>query len=111
MSTVLSLPIDRSSPVPVYYQLVQVLEEAVRRGVLTPGAKLEKETELAARLHTSRTTVRKAVDHLVAAGVLVRRPWVGTYVASTDQPVVPCRSTPPLLRNRKPDTPHEAPSR
>lgn len=108
MSATLPLAIDKTSPIPLYYQLELALKEAIRNGVLTPGAKLEKESELVARLNVSRITVRKAIDHLVAAGLLVRQPHAGTYVAASDQSVAPTRPTPPLFRNRNPEPPDQS---
>ncbi|OSZ56309.1 GntR family transcriptional regulator, partial [Streptomyces pharetrae CZA14] len=34
----LDLSVDRSSPVPLYFQLSQQLEAAIEQGVLTPGS-------------------------------------------------------------------------
>ncbi|GAA4146032.1 GntR family transcriptional regulator [Actinomadura keratinilytica] len=72
--------VDRTSPVPLYFQLAQQLEEAIRSGALPPGARLENEMELAARCRLSRPTVRQAIQHLVDKGLLVRRRGVGTQV-------------------------------
>ncbi|GAA4102558.1 MULTISPECIES: GntR family transcriptional regulator [Actinomadura] len=72
--------VDRTSPVPLYFQLAQQLEEAIRSGALPPGTRLENEMELAARCRLSRPTVRQAIQHLVDKGLLVRRRGVGTQV-------------------------------
>ncbi|MGW5678471.1 GntR family transcriptional regulator [Streptomyces sp. NPDC003860] len=71
---------DRTSPVPLYYQLSQQLEAAIERGALTPGSLLGNEIELAGRLGLSRPTVRQAIQSLVDKGLLVRRRGVGTQV-------------------------------
>ncbi|MFB7775712.1 GntR family transcriptional regulator, partial [Streptomyces bauhiniae] len=76
----LGLRVDRSSPVPLYFQLAQQLEAAIERGALTPGSLLGNEIELAARLGLSRPTVRQAIQSLVDKGLLVRRRGVGTQV-------------------------------
>ncbi|MDH6213374.1 DNA-binding GntR family transcriptional regulator [Streptomyces pseudovenezuelae] len=76
----LDLSVDRSSPVPLYFQLSQQLEAAIEHGVLTPGSLLGNEIELAARLGLSRPTVRQAIQSLVDKGLLVRRRGVGTQV-------------------------------
>ncbi|EFG10091.1 GntR family transcriptional regulator [Streptomyces clavuligerus] len=76
----LQLVVDRTSPVPLYYQLSQQLESAIERGVLTPGSLLGNEIELAGRLGLSRPTVRQAIQSLVDKGLLVRRRGVGTQV-------------------------------
>ncbi|WP_406733700.1 GntR family transcriptional regulator [Streptomyces sp. NBC_01794] len=71
---------DRTSPVPLYFQLSQQLEAAIERGTLTPGSLLGNEIELANRLGLSRPTVRQAIQSLVDKGLLVRRRGVGTQV-------------------------------
>src|SRR5437899_13060331 len=69
----LQLSVDRSSPVPLYFQLSQQLEAAIEHGTLTPGSLLGNEIELAGRLGLSRPTVRQAIQSLVDKGLLVRR--------------------------------------
>jgi DNA-binding GntR family transcriptional regulator len=76
----LDLGVDRSSPVPLYFQLSQQLQSAIERGSLTPGTLLGNEIELAGRLGLSRPTVRQAIQSLVDKGLLVRRRGVGTQV-------------------------------
>lgn len=76
----LQLGVDRTSPVPLYYQLSQQLEAAIERGRLAPGSLLGNEIELAGRLGLSRPTVRQAIQSLVDKGLLVRRRGVGTQV-------------------------------
>ncbi|MFB7352594.1 GntR family transcriptional regulator [Streptomyces gardneri] len=71
---------DRTSPVPLYFQLAQQLEAAVENGTLPPGTLLGNEIELATRLGLSRPTVRQAIQSLVDKGLLVRRRGVGTQV-------------------------------
>ncbi|MBO0512479.1 GntR family transcriptional regulator [Streptomyces beijiangensis] len=76
----LELGVDRTSPVPLYFQLAQQLEAAIERGRLTPGSLLGNEIDLAGRLGLSRPTVRQAIQSLVDKGLLVRRRGVGTQV-------------------------------
>ncbi|MGW1297277.1 GntR family transcriptional regulator [Streptomyces sp. NPDC002533] len=76
----LPLSVDRTSPVPLYFQLAQQLEAAVEQGRLAPGALLGNEIDLAARLGLSRPTVRQAIQTLVDKGLMVRRRGVGTQV-------------------------------
>ena len=83
MPQLLNIPIDRSSPVPLYHQVVQGIEGMIRSGALEPGSRLENEIELASRLNLSRPTMRKAMDELVRAGLLVRKRGVGTQVVAS----------------------------
>ncbi len=66
---------------PLYLQLKKSIEEAVNAGVLGPGDALPSERDLAVKADVSRVTVRKAVQDLVRAGLLVQRHGSGTFVA------------------------------
>ncbi|WP_042391782.1 GntR family transcriptional regulator [Streptacidiphilus carbonis] len=79
-SASLDFVVDRSSPVPLYYQLALQLESAIEHGRLSPGSLLGNEIELAGRLGLSRPTVRQAIQSLVDKGLLVRRRGIGTQV-------------------------------
>ena len=83
MANNLGVSIDRSSPVPLYHQVVQGIEAAIHSGVLEPGSRLDNEIDLAAQLNLSRPTMRKAMDELVRSGLLVRKRGVGTQVVSS----------------------------
>ncbi|MDE9367065.1 GntR family transcriptional regulator [Luteipulveratus sp. YIM 133132] len=74
--------LDRRSPVPLYHQLAEQLREAVTSGRLQPGDPFENELALAERLGLSRPTVRRAIQDLVAQGLLLRRRGLGTTVAN-----------------------------
>lgn len=82
MSQRLPLEIDRTSPVPLYFQLAEQLTRAITDGTLKPGDQFENEVGLAERLKLSRPTVRRAIQELVAQGLLVRRRGLGTTVAN-----------------------------
>jgi DNA-binding GntR family transcriptional regulator len=75
-----SIALDRTSPVPLYYQVAQELQQAIESGVLAPGTRLDNEIALAERLNVSRPTVRRAVEYLVDRGLVVRKRGVGTQV-------------------------------
>ncbi len=73
--------IDRASPVPLYFQLAQHFETAIRSGTLKAGARLDNEVELAERLGLSRPTVRSAFLYLANKGMVIRKRGTGTLVA------------------------------
>jgi len=73
--------LDRSSPVPLYYQMAKAIEMDIETGTLVPGQRLENEIALAARLRISRPTARRALQELVDLGMLTRKRGVGTQVA------------------------------
>jgi DNA-binding GntR family transcriptional regulator len=79
----LAVELDRSSPVPLYYQLAQAIEAAIRDGDLAPGDRFENELALAKRLTLSRPTTRRAIQELVDKGLLVRKRGVGTQVVQS----------------------------
>lgn len=72
--------IDRSSPVPLYYQVSQFLERAIEAGDIPNGSLFENEIQLAEQLGLSRPTMRRAMQHLVDKGLVVRRRGIGTRV-------------------------------
>jgi DNA-binding GntR family transcriptional regulator len=72
--------LDRSSPVSLYAQLTKIIECEILSGSIPPGTRLENELSLGARLSISRPTIRRAIQELVNAGLLVRRRGVGTQV-------------------------------
>lgn len=72
--------LDRSSPVPLYFQVAQELEGAIRAGRLSTGSRLDNELRIAEILGVSRPTVRAAMRCLVDKGLLMRRPGYGTVV-------------------------------
>lgn len=76
----LSIPLDRTSPVPLYFQCAQEMERRILSGELPVGSRLENEVVLAERLGLSRPTLRRAIEYLVDRGLLVRKRGVGTQV-------------------------------
>lgn len=74
--------LDKSSPVPLYYQLAEQLREQIEAGVLLPGTQLPAERELSEQAGISRMTARQAIAYLVRAGVVEVRQGVGTFVAA-----------------------------
>lgn len=76
--------LNRSVPVPLYYQLRQILEEAI--GHLTPGEAVPSELDLCKMFDLSRPTVRQAINELVQDGLLYRTKGKGTFVA---EPKIP----------------------
>jgi len=76
------ITIDRTSPVPLYFQLAQHFEAAIRSGALKVGSRLDNEVQLAERLGLSRPTVRAAFQYLSNKGLVVRKRGAGTLVAN-----------------------------
>jgi DNA-binding GntR family transcriptional regulator len=74
--------IDRSSPVPLYFQFAQQLQNLIETGVLPPGTRLSNEVAMADQFGLSRPTMRQAMQHLVDKGLLARKRGVGTQVVT-----------------------------
>lgn len=74
------ITLDRTSPVPLYFQVAEQLERAILGGEIEAGQRLENEIAMAQELGLSRPTMRQAIQVLVDKGMLVRRRGVGTQV-------------------------------
>ena len=75
-----TMVLNRSSPVPLYFQLAQHIEDEIRSGNLVSGDRLENEVKIAEELGLSRPTVRAAFSYLVDKGLVLRRRGQGTVV-------------------------------
>jgi GntR family transcriptional regulator len=73
--------IDKTSPVPYYYQLRQILERAVTSGALAVGDQIPTEAWLCERYDVSRTVVRQTLSDLERQGLVTRFKGKGTFVA------------------------------
>ncbi len=73
--------LDERSPVPLYYQLQEIVRARIERGHWQPGQQLPSETELCKEFNLSRGTVRQALSELVREGMLHRRRGKGSFVA------------------------------
>jgi GntR family transcriptional regulator len=73
--------IHRSSPVPLYFQLVRTLREEIVSGRWAPGHRLAAEPDLGKHFGVSRTVVRQALARLADEGLLLREKGRGTFVA------------------------------
>jgi GntR family transcriptional regulator len=72
--------IDRFGDRALHRQLADRIREAIKTGVLRPGEALPSESDLSTRTDLSRTTVRNAMDELVAEGLIVKRSGAATRV-------------------------------
>lgn len=76
-----SAPLDRDSPLPLFFQVRAQLLTIIMRWDRGDERFLTDE-EISARYGVSRTTVRQAVSSLVSDGLLHRIPGRGTYVTA-----------------------------
>jgi len=73
--------VDRSSPLPFYHQLKEIILADIADRRLEPGDRLPGDHELCDRYGLSRTVVRQALADLQHEGVVERVKGRGTYVA------------------------------
>ncbi|MCP4139125.1 MAG: GntR family transcriptional regulator [Chloroflexi bacterium] len=73
--------LDRNSPVPLYYQLKELLLEKLENGEWQAGDLVPSEQELQETYGLSRITVRQAFSELAHEGRFIRRRGQGTFVA------------------------------
>ena len=72
--------IDRSSPVPLYFQLKKIIKDSIADGSLKPGDVIPTEAELMDKYNISRATIRQAISGLVNEGYLRRERAKGTFI-------------------------------
>ncbi len=73
--------LDRSSFVPLYHQLYEILRSNIEKGLWKPGDMLPTEAEINERYGVSQITSRKALNMLVDGGVIRRQRGKGSFVA------------------------------
>ncbi|MBR3276912.1 MAG: GntR family transcriptional regulator [Eubacterium sp.] len=74
--------VNNSSSTTLYEQVRQIILSDIDKGVLKKGDKLPSETDLAAKYHVSRVTIRSALNSLEADNILVRKQGRGTFITS-----------------------------
>ncbi|MBF0235091.1 MAG: FadR family transcriptional regulator [Desulfamplus sp.] len=80
----MTMPIKPIKPKRISDQVFDQIRELIYRGELKPGEKLMTERELAEAMKVSRTTIRDAVQRLVAMGLIVQKQGQGTFVKIYD---------------------------
>lgn len=81
--------IDKSSAIPVYFQLLSMLERKIVSGELRPGEKLPSERQMAEMFDISPMTVNKALSMLASNGLVIRERGRGTFVKSGEIEIPP----------------------
>ncbi|MCY6356526.1 GntR family transcriptional regulator [Clostridium sp. ZS2-4] len=73
--------VSKENPIPLYYQLKEILQEMIENEELKHGDLIPTERELCEIQNISRMTARKAIMALVNEGLLYREQGKGTYVS------------------------------
>lgn len=73
--------LERESPIPLYYQLKQLLTARIASSEWQPGDMLPTEEQLGEQYDLSRTTIRQALRELELEGQISRHRGRGTFVS------------------------------
>jgi len=77
----MEIKIDHNSPLPLHFQVEELLRKMIELPEYKNGGFLPKEVELANRLGISRNTIRQATNKLEYEGLLIRKKGIGTKVS------------------------------
>jgi GntR family transcriptional regulator len=79
--------LDRDADVPIWFQLMRIIETGIASGTWQYGDRIPSEHQLCAMYGISRTSVREALARLENAGILRREQGRGAFVATdSDSP-------------------------
>ena len=73
--------IEKDRNIPLYEQLISYFRLMIRTGKLKSGDQIIAETDICHALNISRSTVRRAMDQLVAEGLVVRYRRKGSFIS------------------------------
>ncbi len=97
-------PVDRDSPVPVYYQIASALRQRIADGEWRKGNQLPPEPELAKAFGVSRMTLRQALVELEGDNIIVRRRGAGTFVNQSFLDITEAAMPLPMGRSERPQS-------
>ena len=80
--------VDRSSPMPVYFQIALDVRRRIAAGEWSPGERIAPELQLVREYAVSRVTIRQALAELVKDDLLERHRGSGTYVREQQHPLI-----------------------
>jgi GntR family transcriptional regulator len=81
MINIISKTINKDIPIPLYYQLKEILLEYINEIHENHEEPIPTEVELSNHFNISRPTVRQAINELVVEGYLFRVKGKGTFIA------------------------------
>src|SRR4051812_25015713 len=76
-----NMQLDKSVPIPLYFQLKELILSEIKEGNYKIGSLIPTENDLSDMFEISRTTVRQAITELVQEGWLYRVKSKGTFVS------------------------------
>ncbi|MEQ7123536.1 GntR family transcriptional regulator [Actinopolymorpha sp. B11F2] len=93
---------NKTDRAPLYEQVRRALRAAIEQSGHAPGTPFVTEREVCRRFGVSSTTAVRALNELVAEGVLVRRQGVGTFIAERPAEKADAEAPTPAGAHRKP---------
>ena len=78
--TMFTKEINKDVPIPLYYQLKNIIKTDIENGTLKTGDTIPTEMEIMSHYNISRFTVRQAISELVNEGYMLRKTSKGTFV-------------------------------
>ena len=78
--------VNPNSIIPMYKQVLNILQDRIANKEYDAGCKLPSEADLMKQFGVSRITVRAAINELVEDGILQRSQGKGTFVAQPKNP-------------------------
>lgn len=79
--------LNPKSPLPLYYQLADILTARIKSGEYEVGTKIPPELTLADQYGIGRPTVRQAIDLLVRKKLVERKRGSGTFVIEEEKEI------------------------
>lgn len=77
--------VDKTSPIPLYYQLKKIIAELIENEEYKPGEAIPTERQFCEIHGISRMTVSKTISSLINEGLLYRERGKGTFVSSNKE--------------------------
>jgi len=72
--------INNNSPLPLYLQLANIIEQRILSREFKIGEKLPSENQLSKEYNIARPTVRQALEYLKNRGLITKKKGLGTFV-------------------------------
>lgn len=92
--------INKSSPMPIYYQVYELIKEDILAKGLQEGDKLPSESEYLQVFGISRVTLRKSLELLEKERIITRAQGRGSFIHKLEQPIIHDFSL-PTTQNRR----------
>lgn len=90
--------LDKKSPIPLYYQLKNLILDDIKSGKYALGESIPTEAEIIQEYQISRSTARQAIKELVQEGWLERKTSKGTFVTNPKEKTSHIRSFEPFYQ-------------